>query len=232
MKFTVNITSGDLAFVKSTLPFWEKLTPEQKLLTGNSIIARKYSAGDIIHNGSGDCFGLFVIKSGQVRAYIISESGKEITLYRLFDRDICIFSASCIMKNIQFDVFIEAISDAETFLIPTPVYKELNKDSKAVTDFTAQLIASRFSDVMWLLERTLFTSFDKRLASFLLEQCSISGNNTVSMTHEEIASNLGTAREVVTRMLKYFQTEGLVKLSRGKVTVTDMKKLSGLAYSK
>ena len=225
----MNITAEDLKFVESALPFWGKLTTEQKLLTQNSVIPRKYSAGDIIHNGSGDCFGLFVIKSGQVRAYIISEGGREITLYRLFARDICIFSASCIMKNIQFDVFIEALSDAETFLIPTPVFKELNKSSKAVTDFTAQLIASRFSDVMWLLERALFTSFDKRLASFLAEQCGISGNNTVNMTHEKIASNLGTAREVVTRMLKYFQTEGMVKLSRGKVTVTDMKKLSGLA---
>jgi len=228
----LNVTAGDMRFIRDALPFWQKLTDGERRLVENSLMARGYSAGDVIHNGSGDCFGLFVIKSGQVRAYITSESGKEITLYRLFDRDICIFSASCIMKNIQFDVYIEAMSETETLLIPTPVFKELNESSKAVTDFTAQLIASRFSDVMWLLERTLFTSFDKRLAAFLTEQCGINGGNTVNMTHEAIASDLGTAREVVTRMLRYFQTEGMVKLSRGKITVTDMKKLSDLTYSK
>lgn len=223
------IARQEFAFLKTALPFWDKLTEKQKLALENSTAARRYPAGSTLHSGANDCVGLFVIKSGQVRAYIVSDSGKEITLFRLFDRDICIFSASCMMKNIRFDIFIEAVQDSQTLLIPTSVYNDLNQSSLAVSDYTNQLLSSRFSDVMWLMEQILFMRFDKRLAMFLLEQSAISGNSTVFMTHEEIAGNMGTAREVVTRMLKYFQTENIVKISRGKILITDPKKLAELA---
>ena len=157
------------------------------------------------------------------------EEGREITLYRLFERDICLFSASCIMSSLQFDVFISAEKDTELWIIPPDFYKGLMERSAVVANYTSQIMASRFTDVMWLMDQVMWKSFDKRLAGFLLEESVLEETDTLKITHEKIASHMGTAREVVTRMLKYFQTEGLVRLSRGAVEILDRKGLSVLA---
>lgn len=181
-----------------------------------------------MRSGSENCSGLFLLERGQVRAYIVSENGKEITLYRLFERDVCIFSASCIMKNIDFDIFIETEKETIAYLIPTPIFDKLSKESLAVQAFTNELMASRFSEVMWIMEQALFMTLDKRLAIFLLEQSNIEESDNVKITHEKIANHLGSAREVVTRMLKYFQNEGMVTLNRGTIQLIDRKKLERL----
>ena len=175
-----------------------------------------------------DCTGLLLVKSGQLRAYILSDEGREITIYRLFDRDICLFSASCIMRSIQFDVTIEAEKDTELWIIPAETYKSIMEESAPVANYTNELMASRFSDVMWLIEQIMWKSLDKRVASFLLEESSIEESDTLKLTHEAIANHLGTHREVITRMLRYFQSEGIVKLSRGTVMILDKEKLEHL----
>lgn len=216
--------------LQDMLPFWKSLTKEQKNKLLASCREVNYKKGDVLHAGSNDCSGLFVVRGGQLRSYIISESGKEITLYRLFERDICIFSASCIMKNISFDIFVEAEKDTQVYLIPSSIYSEVQKESLAVSEYTNELLSSRMSDLMWVMEQVLFMSFDKRLAIFLLEQSAIEGKDTFKMTQEMMARHLGSAREVVSRMLKYFADEGLVEVSRGSVTLLDRKKLEKLAY--
>ena len=169
-----------------------------------------------------------VPKGTLLHAHMISEEGREITLYRLFERDICLFSASCIMSSLQFDVFISAEKDTELWIIPPDFYKGLMERSAVVANYTSQIMASRFTDVMWLMDQVMWKSFDKRLAGFLLEESVLEETDTLKITHEKIASHMGTAREVVTRMLKYFQTEGLVRLSRGAVEILDRKGLSRL----
>lgn len=215
----------DIAFLQDTLSFWKELTEPQRNSLRQAIVKKQFEAGESMHSNSDNCSGLFLIRSGQVRAYIISESGKEITLYRLFDRDVCIFSASCIMKNIAFDVYIEVEKETKVYLIPTAAFRKLSGESIPAQMFTNNLMASRFTEVMWIMEQALFTSFDKRLANFLLEQMVIEDSDTLLITHEKIANHLGTAREVVTRMLKYFQTEGIVTLNRGTIEVIDKDKL-------
>lgn len=218
----------DIEFIEDVFPVWDKLENTHKEKIRNSVRQKTFNKNEHVHKGLDQCSGLYIIKSGQLRAYIISDTGKEITLYRLFERDICLFSASCIMKNINFDIYIQAETETTAILIPTPVYQDLMQKSLPVSDFTNQIMASRFSDVMWILEQVLFTSFDKRLATFLLEQVNINNSDTLQIIHEEIANNLGTAREVVTRMLKYFQSEGMVKLSRGEILITNKDKLRKL----
>ena len=159
------------------------------------------------------------------------ETGKEITLYRLFDRDACLFSAACMMNNIQFDICIEAEKPTETILIPSPVYKKLSDESLSISNFNNQLMASRFSEVMWLVEQISFTSMDKRLAAYLLEQSAIYDSTTINLTHESMANDLGTAREVISRMLKYFQNEGLVSVFRGGVSILNMDKLQNFSHN-
>lgn len=215
--------------LEEMLPFWKDLTEKQKEKLKASAKEVNYKKGEVLHAGSNDCSGLFLVEDGQLRSYIISEGGKEITLYRLFERDICIFSASCIMKNISFDIFVEAEKDTKVFLIPSTIYAEIQGESLAVSEYTNELLASRMSDVMWIMEQVLFMSFDKRLAMFLLEQASIEGSDTFKMTQETMARHLGSAREVVSRMLKYFADEGMVTVSRGGVAILDREKLEKLA---
>ena len=210
-------------------PIWNKLTPEHQNRLRNSAEFLTAKAGTVVHNGSMDCLGLLLICSGQLRVYTLSSEGREITLYRLFEHDICLFSASCVMPNIQFDVIIEAEKDTQMWVLPSCLFKDLMEESAVVANYANQLISSRFSEVMWLMEQIMWKSFDKRLASFLLEESALENTPSLKITHEKIANHMGTAREVVTRRLRYFQGEGMVKLTRGTVELVDKKKLRALS---
>jgi len=210
-------------------PIWNKLTPAHRQRLTDSAEFIKAKSGTVVHNGSMDCLGLLLIRSGQLRVYTLSSEGREITLYRLFDHDICLFSASCVMPNIQFEVIIEAEKDCEMWVLPSCLFKDLMEESAVVANYANQLISSRFSDVMWLMEQIMWKSFDKRLASFLLEESVLESSPSLKITHEKIANHMGTAREVVTRMLRYFQSEGMVKLTRGTVEIIDEEKLETIA---
>ena len=209
-------------------PIWDKLSEarQQHLLQVSHPMNVK--AGTVIHNGQMDCLGLLLIRSGQLRVYTLSGEGREVTLYRLFEMDICLFSASCVMPSVQFEVVIEAEKDTQLWVIPSCLFKDLMQESAPVANYANQLISSRFSEVMWLMEQIMWKSFDKRLAAFLLEESVLEDTASLKITHEKIANHMGTAREVVTRMLRYFQNEGLVKLTRGTVELTDRKKLEKL----
>lgn len=213
----------------SFFPVWERLTPQQQATLSGSMFSRRVRRGDVIHQGDADCTGLLLVKSGQLRAFMLSEDGREITLYRLFERDLCLFSASCMMRSIQFDITIQAEKDAELWVIPAETYRQVMEESAPLSNFTNEVMAARFSDVMWLIEQVLWKSFDRRLAAFLLEESAIEGTRTLKITHELIGNHMGNPREVVTRMLRYFQGEGLVRLSRGTVEIVDEIALRGLA---
>lgn len=215
--------------VSDYIPFWNKLTPSQQDRLTAAAIKRQVGADTVVHNGSADCLGLLLLESGQLRVFILSPEGREITLYRLFERDMCLFSSSCMMSSIQFDVTIQTEKNTSFWVIPPDVYKALMEESAPVANYTNELISSRFSDVMWLMEQILWKSFDRRLAGFLLEESVLEQSDLLHLTHEKIANHLGTAREVVTRMLRYFQSEGMVTLSRGTVELTDKKRLMQLS---
>lgn len=207
-------------------PFWQGLSEEWKARLTEAAVYRKIEKGTVVHSGSADCLGLLLVCSGQLRAYIISEEGREITIYRLFEWDICLFSASCMMRNIQFDITIEAEKDTEAWVIPPKLYRKLTEESAAAANYTNEVMGSRFSEVMWLMEQIMWNRFDRRLASFLLEESALEGSDSLLITHEKIANHLGSAREVVTRMLRYFQREGLVELSRGTICILSREKLA------
>ena len=210
------------------LPIWNKLTPAQQNHLAGVVEFRKVARGTHIHDSSAECLGLVMVKSGQLRAYILSEDGREITISRLFDYDTSLLSASCVMPDMQFNVMIEAEKDTEFWSIPACMFKNLVDESLAVSNYSRSLLSSNFSELMWLMEQIMWKSFDKRLAAFLLEEAAIEGSSILKITHEKIANHLGTAREVVTRMLRYFQSEGMVKLTRGAIELTDEEKLENL----
>ena len=207
--------------LRDFFPIWNQLASGQQETLIESTIQRAIPKGTLLHSGSMDCTGLLLVQHGQLRAYILSEEGREITLYRLLEGDICLFSASCMMRSIQFEVMIEAEKDTELWIIPADSYKSVMDQSAPLANFTNEVMAGRFSDVMWLLEQILWKRFDQRLAGFLLEESALEGTDVLKITHEAIGSHMGNPREVVTRMLRYFQSEGLVRLSRGTVEITD-----------
>ena len=189
---------------------------------------RQVKKGVFIHDSSAECLGLVAVHTGQLRAYILSEDGREITISRLFEYDVTLLSASCVMPDMQFNVMIEAEKDTEFWSIPACLFKNLVDESLAVSNYSRNLLSGNFSELMWLMEQIMWKSFDKRLAAFLLEEVQLEESDVLHMTHEKIANHMGTAREVVTRMLRYFQSEGMVHLTRGTIEIIDKEKLDAL----
>ena len=210
-------------------PIWNKLTREQQERLRGVTELQQIPRGTVVHDGSPECMGMVLVKSGQLRAYLLSDEGREVTICRFFEMDICLFSASCVMPNMMFDVFIEAEKDTEIWVIPACLYQNLMDESLPLSNYSHALITNHFSEVMWLMEQIMWKSFDKRLAGFLVEESRIEETDSLKITHEKIAAHLGTAREVVTRMLRYFQSDGMVKLTRGTVELVDKKALQRLS---
>lgn len=222
------LNEKDLSAFQARLSFWPHLTAAQRkvLLSGTQPL--RFASGQSVFCKEAECLGVLLLRKGCLRVYITSEEGREVTLYRLEPGDICILSASCILENIYFDVFIEAETDCELFQINAAAFAHLSAENLHVELFSYKLATDRFSEVMWVFQQILFTSFDKRLAAFLLDEAAKNPAGEVRMTHEQIAKYLGTAREVVSRMLKYFSDEGLVTRSRGGITLTDKAQLFAL----
>ena len=210
-------------------PIWNKLNANQQERILSVTDYKKINAGTVVHDGSPDCLGMLLVRSGQLRAYMLSAEGREVTICRFFEMDICLFSASCVMPNMQFDIFIEAEKDTEVWIVPACLFQNLMDESIVIANYARNLITSHFSDLMWLMEQIMWKSFDKRLAAFLLEETQLEESKVLKITHEKIAAHMGTAREVVTRMFRYFQNENMVRLTRGAIEITDPKALQALS---
>ena len=212
---------------RDNFPFWDRMSESDKATFVRSSQYIKFDKGTNIHNGS-ECTGIILVKSGSLRLYILSDEGKEITLYRIFPGEMCMLSASCVLNAITFDVFVDSEEDSECIVVGGCAYEDLSKRMTEAHVFALETALSRFSDVMWVMQQILFMSMDKRLAIFLLDECSKNGTDTVLLTHEQIAKYRGSAREVVSRMLKYFSSEGLVEVSRGGIKLLDRKRLRAM----
>lgn len=208
-------------------PFYEQLSAEMRERLATAARVHTFARGDQVYGG--ECTGLILVLEGRLCAYILSEEGREITLFRLQEGDICLMSASCVLKGLTADVFVRADTDARILLIPSEAYRELSEKSLAVSAFAGQLMAERFSRALWVLDEVLNKKFDARLAALLLEESEYAGGADVRLTHEQLAAHLGTVREAVSRMLKYFEQEGLVRLFRGGVHIEDEAALRALA---
>lgn len=224
------LTQTEQNFLKTSLPFYDKLSAAEKNTLLQNAVSVSYKKDTSIHNADYKCLGLLLVKTGSLRVYMMSEDGREITLYRIYPGELCILSASCVLQSITFDVSIDAVSDCDLIQVSSSAISLLMHDNIYVEAFANKAAAERFSDVMWAMQQILFMSFDRRLAIFLLNESSALHSDEIHLTHEQIARLMGSAREVVTRMLKYLSQEGYVELSRGTVKILDknaLRKLSG-----
>ena len=213
---------------KKTFPFWENMSDSDKETFLRSSHTFSFKKGTNVHDGN-ECTGVIIIKSGSLRIYLLSDEGKEITLYRLFPGEVCIFSASCALDSVTFDVFVDSEENSECVVVGGCAYEDITRRMPEAKIFTLESALARFSDVMWVMQQILFMSMDKRLAIFLLDEVAKSGSDTIKLTHEQIAKYMGSAREVVSRMLKYFATEGMIASSRSDgIRILDKKRLREL----
>ena len=210
-------------------PFWNDLTPEEQEMLCRYTRPVHYAKGARVHSPLESCVGILLLRSGQLRSYLLSEDGRDVTLYRLFGGEVCILSASCVMDAVNIDLYIDAEEDTEALCISAGIFRQLMQENVYVRCYAYQMTAERFSDTMWTMQQILFMSADRRLAIFLTDELAKTGGEDVRMTHDQIARYMGSAREVVSRLLKYFAGEGLVRLYRGGVTVLDKERLKQIA---
>jgi len=214
----------------SKLEFWNKLkVQEQEELIKNSVI-KEYKKGSIIHSENNECLGMMIITQGQIRTCIVSEEGREITLFKLSENDVCVLSADCVIKQITFDTLMIAETDCKILLINVSYFNQLINQNIYARCYTYELISEKFSNVMWVMKEILFDKFDKRLASFLIKETQKNNNLKIQVTQEQIAKDLNTAREVVSRMLKRFELEKMIEIQRGIVRILDLGKLKELSF--
>lgn len=218
----------DYHLLKQTLPFWQHLNQNEKNILINNASIIEYQSGQLTHHGKNDCVGILIIVSGKLRTYMISNEGKEITLFYLQPHNVCVLSAACILDSIDFEVLVEAKTTCQIIQISSAAFLQLSKQNIYVELFSYKLATERFSDVMWAMQQLLFMSFDQRLAAYLIEASDRTNSLDIKITHEQIAQDLNSAREVVSRMLKHFAKEGYVHLSRGKIHLINKQALASL----
>lgn len=201
------------------LPFWGDLTEQERDIVQKSAFLRRYEKGVQVHSGGQECLGLLLVLSGEIRTYLLSDEGREITLFRLYPGDLCVLSASCVLSQISFDTQLTAQQDTQVLVIPANVVARIKDTNLAARCYLYELATQRFSDVMWAMQQLLFQQLDQRLAAFLLAEYRRTGSPTVAMTHEQLAQQISSAREAVARILKQFAEDGLVELKRGAITI-------------
>lgn len=206
-------------------PFWQQLTDAEKEIVESSVYTEKYNKGMLMHRTEDSCKGLMTVLSGVLRTYILSEEGREVTLFRVQSEEVCVLSASCLLDTITFDVLIEATEDTEVLVLPSAVLKQLTDKNPYVELYLYKAATEKFSDVMWSMQQILFLKIDQRVAQFLWDEMVQKNSMTLSITHDEIAKLIGSAREVVTKVLKYMVKENALELKRGTIIVLDKEKL-------
>lgn len=206
-------------------PFWEHLTNEQadRVLQDSRCVS--YPAGSLIYSPARECLGTIFILKGTIRAYLLSDEGKEVTIYRIRKGDTCVLTASCALSAITFDVEIEAETDCEVLLIPATVFSVLSADNIYVENFAYKIATERFSSVVEALQQIMFMSLRQRIAAFLIDESAQGRDDCIHMTHEEIAKAIGSAREAVSRTLKQMSEKGDVVLFRGGIKIENKASL-------
>lgn len=211
--------------MSNRLPFWNLLTDKEKEILKDNTIERTYTKGSIVFDNSSSCLGLLNVISGQVRAYLVSDEGKEVTIFKLEDNDLCVLSASCIIKQITFDTQLVANEDTKVLIVPSNIIEDLAYMNIELRCYLYEKALARFSDVMWNMQELLFKGLDSRVANYLINQYERTNSTIIKVTHEEIANDINSAREAVTRILKLFVQDGLIKLQKGSVELVDVDAL-------
>jgi CRP/FNR family transcriptional regulator len=167
--------------------------------------------------------GIALLISGVVRVYKIGETGRQITLYRFGNGQSCILTANAILSQKTFPAVATVEKDAEAVMIPADVFRKWVSKYDVWREFVFELLSQRLSSVLEIIDEVAFRRMDSRLAALLLTRSQ--NQNPLQMTHQEIAAELGSSREVISRLLEDFSEQGFVNAGRGEVEVLDAESL-------
>ncbi|MDY7019905.1 MAG: Crp/Fnr family transcriptional regulator [Cyanobacteriota bacterium] len=214
--------------IASTFTFWENLDTESQTDFLTQVKDISFSAGQLIGLEGELCEYLPLVISGNVRVYKIGENGREITLYHLERGDSCIMTASCIISQKVFPAFALAETEVEAFIIPANSLRTWVTHNTIWQAYIFGLLSQRLANVIEIIEEVAFRRMDSRIASYLLNNVS-NQSHTVRITHEAIAQELGSSREVVSRILKTFEKQKILSLLRGKIELHNWEELEKIA---
>ena len=200
-----------------TFPFWTQLTEGEREAIRGCAYLRRCDEGSLIYAREQECLGLVYVISGTVRSYMLSEEGREILLYRVSAGDCDVLSAACVLKRIEFSAQMVADTDCELLIVPAVCLSGIKAENVHVRCFLYETLGERFSEVMLRMQQMLFSRVDERLWQVLRQKADPSGR--VRATHEALAAEISSSREVVSRVLKRMEAAGLVRLGRGSVTL-------------
>lgn len=207
---------------EETLPFFKNLSADEKNELISKSAVTKYEKGELVHSKNSSCTGLLITISGNFRVFISAPNGRQITLFKLYDRDVCMLSASCAFTNLTYDVNLEAQSETEAIIIDSSLVKKLSESNFEIMNYILNLTQDKLSEVMYILEQATFFSLDERITNYLLEQSRYTDSNLLYITHENIANELGSSREVISRILKKFEKDGKIEVFRGKIKIINL----------
>lgn len=211
-------------------PFFENLDENTKHIINSSLIIKNFDTDyTLIHEGA-SCIGFSLILKGLIRVYKLSDKGREVTLYKLGSGDTCYLSMSCMLNNNSYPAFAEIIEPTTIAFIPSNIFSNYIYNTLDFQKYIFNNLYNKFNDVVNVLEEVAFESIDTRIAKYLL-QTSKKANNSMYLylTHEKIAQEVGTSREVVSRMLNNFKNKDILTSSRGKITILSFDKLNSLS---
>jgi CRP/FNR family transcriptional regulator, anaerobic regulatory protein len=217
--------------IETYFPIIKQCKTEHHKLLHNTSLIKHFKMNEPILHGNQACSGLVAVMSGQLRAFIQSPTGKQITVYRLNEYDVCIMSAACLLRNVTFDIHLNATTDTSVLIIPTATIELINQVNPVFRQYTLDLLTQRFSDVIWIVEQLVFSSLPTRIAHVLLENFNQTNNTLIKITHEDIAKEIGSAREVVSRILKYFEREQIIQLNRNRIEIVNIQQLESISQS-
>ena len=210
------------------IPFWGNLSLEEKTLVSQRAMIKHFNKDQIVSSNSYACLGIILILSGGIRVSLISDEGREVTLYRAHANEFCVSTAFCVIQQLTFEAIVTAEEDTTVLVIPSSVCARLMDSNIHVRAFIFENSTKRYSQTIWAIQQMLFKRFDQRLASYLISAYEQSGSDEVPKTQEEIARDVNSAREVVARMLKEFAAKGLVEIKRGRILLKDVDELKRL----
>lgn len=210
------------------LPYWKDLEDNEKEIVANGSVIRGYKKGTYIYGLHDACLGMIYVTKGSIRVFIISEEGREVTLFHISEGESCILSASCVLDEITLEVQLMTETDTEILAVQVGTYQKIMESNLKVKCFSYELSSKRLSSVVWVMQQILFAHFDERLARFLIMEYEKTGNVKIRMTQEVIAREVNSAREVVARMLRQFAEDKLIEMGRGSITLKNIKALKQL----
>ena len=210
------------------IPFWANLSSEEKAIVSQRVIKKRFNKNQIISSNSTACLGIIFILIGEIRISLISDEGREVTLYRAHAGEFCVSTASCVIHQLTFETIVTAEEDTTVLVIPSSITSRLMESNVHVRAFVFERETERYSQTIWAIQQMLFKKFDQRLAAYIIEAYQSTGKPEIKKTQEEIARDVNSAREVVARMLQEFAAKGLVEIRRGKIVLKNIEGLKKL----